>query len=135
MKPKVYLICGVSGSGKTWVCKQLTDKFTYVPHDEHYDNQASVVASKASLEKAIITECPFAERALRSEMMYKYNLDVIPMFVITDPDIVASQYLKREGKPVAKNVYTRASTIINRALEWKAFYGSSEQVLNKLREL
>ncbi len=35
MAQKIYLVCGVPGSGKTWVCKQLTDKFQYVAHDDY----------------------------------------------------------------------------------------------------
>ena len=131
---KVYLICGVSGSGKTWVCKQLADKYTYVPHDLHYKNQPFVIACNASPDKPVITECPFAERVLRSEIE-KHDLEVTPFFVITPPDIVAKQYKDREGKELPKAAYTRATTIMNRAIEWEAFYGTAEQVLKKLQEL
>ena len=60
---KLYLICGVSGSGKTWVCKQLTNKYNYVPHDLNFANiyQAISIAAQKS-KNPIITECPFGER-------------------------------------------------------------------------
>lgn len=133
-KNKVYLICGVSGSGKTWVCKQLTDKFTYVPHDQHYRDQVDAVLKASSPSRPVITECPFAERILKQQMEEK-GLEVTPFFVITAPDKVAEQYFAREGKKVGKNVYTRASTILNRAIEWSSFHGTAEEVLKKLREM
>lgn len=133
-KKKVYLICGVSGSGKTWVCEQLKDKFTYVPHDKHYNDIGPVVSRKASLDKPVITESPFGERLVRDDFEQR-GLEVIPIFVITPAEKVASQYLKREGKPLPKAAFTRASTIINRAKEWKSFHGTAEQVLKHLKEI
>lgn len=134
MKSKVYLICGVSGSGKTWVCKQLQDKFTYIPHDEHYKDQVEAVLKASSPDKSVITECPFAERVLKQQMEEK-GLDIIPLFVIVPAERVAKQYFAREGKGVAKNVYTRASTILNRAIEWSSFHGTAEEVLKKLKDI
>lgn len=130
---KVILICGVSGAGKTWVCKQLTDKFTYVPHDESYDNigRAIKLAAKTS-DKPIITECPFAERVLKTQLE-NMGFEVTPYFVIEPPDIVAKRYMEREKKPIQKSAYSRASTIINRAREWGAFFGSSQEVLDHLK--
>lgn len=128
----IYLICGVSGSGKTWVCKRLEDKFVYVPHDEHYHDQDSVLEKKAiEADKPLITESPFGERILK-EKLERRGLKVIPYFVVTAPHTVAIQYFQREGKPLPKAAYTRASRIVDRAKEWKAFYGSSKEVLQEL---
>lgn len=56
----VYLICGVPGSGKTWVCEHLKDKFNYIPHDEYLKDHARVICEAAKVVKrSIITECPF----------------------------------------------------------------------------
>lgn len=131
--PKIYLVCGVSGAGKTWVCNQLTDKFNYVPHDEHYGNIYQAVDNIKS-GKDIITECPFGER-IQKENFENKGYEVVPVFVIEKPDLVAWRYQARENKPIQKSAYTRASTIINRALEWNAFYGSSQQVLDHLKGL
>lgn len=135
MAKTVYLICGVSGSGKTWVCRQLEDKYDYIPHDEHYHNQAEVVAERITEDRPVITESPFGERILREQLELKHGLKVVPFFVITAPDVVAVQYYKREGKPLPKSAYTRASTILKRALEWNAFHGSSAEVLKHLKDL
>lgn len=132
----VILVCGVSGSGKTWVCEQLKDKFHYVPHDLHYKNHAQVMFEEGKkTQKPQITECPFGERVFRHDLIYKYNFTVLPYFVITPPDVVAKQYLEREGKPLPKAAYTRATSILDRAKDWKAPYGSSIEILEKLQKL
>lgn len=59
--------CGVSGSGKTWVCEQVKDLFTYVPHDENMKNICSAIV-KANADKPLITECPFGERYLKESL-------------------------------------------------------------------
>lgn len=131
----VYIICGVSGAGKTWVCKQLTDKFEYVPHDEHYSNITKAIINKAvSSNKPIITECPFGERLLRQELE-KYNFKVKPYFVIEQPEVVASRYMERERKPIQKSALTRSKSIVNRADEWQSPRGTSEEVLKQLQAI
>lgn len=131
---KVYLICGVSGSGKTWVCNQLKEKFHYIPHDEHYNNFTKVILNAAlSADKDIITECPFGERIVRQDLE-KYNIRVIPHFIVEPPELVAKRYQDRENKPIQKAAFTRASSILQRAQEWNAPYGKSEQILEMLQK-
>ncbi len=67
-KKTVYLLCGVSGAGKTWVCKQLLDKFDYVPHDENFKDPMKPY-EKNDFSKDIITECPFADKAAMTRAM------------------------------------------------------------------
>lgn len=154
MKP-VYLVVGVPGSGKSWACRQVEDKFTYVPHDLCWTHPTASpefnkidpdwgppgsesihleVLLKMSVmsSKPIITEVPFAERPLR-EALEKKGIQVIPIFVIEDPEIVAQRYEQREGKPLPKSAFSRASSIIDRAREWGGFHGTSKQVLEHLR--
>lgn len=134
MKP-VYLICGVPGSGKTWVCEQLMDKFAYVPHDMFLKTHSGVVIYTASASpKPVITECPFGERLLREELE-AVGCHVIPYFIIEKPEVIKARYEKRENRPLPKASHTRAASIIDRALEWKAPWGTSEQILTKLKEL
>lgn len=135
MNKKVYLVCGVSGCGKTWVCKQLVNTFNYVPHDLYYSNIYRVISNQARLSpKPILTEVPFAERVQR-DTLTKMGFEVIPVFCIDDPDVIAARYLAREGKPIQKAAYTRAGTIVNRAQEWKAFHGKPHEVLAYLKGL
>lgn len=126
---KVFLVCGVPGSGKTWVCKQLTDRFNYLPHDEHYKDHATAIQVLAKdSERPVITEVPFAERILR-ETLEKAGLDVTAIFVIEDPEVVKERYETREKKDIPKANITRATSILNRAKEWNCLYGTSTEVL------
>lgn len=153
MQP-IYLVCGVSGSGKSWVCRQLIHKFNYIPHDKCWSHPTAkpsegldpkwgpkgskdlhipIIAAiaKTSL-RPIVTECPFGESLVKRELESK-GLKVIPIFVIEEPGIVAKRYQIREGKPLPQAAYTRASSILDRALEWRAFHGTSAQVLEHLK--
>lgn len=152
----IYLVIGVSGSGKSWILRQLADKFTYIPHDrcwEHPDakpdegldpkwgpkgsksthlKEISENAKKS--EKPVITEVPFAERQLREDLEAQ-GFRVIPVFVVEDSDVVQKRYESREGKPIPKAALSRAKSIIERAREWRAFYGTSSEVLDHLKNL
>jgi gluconate kinase len=128
MQP-VYLICGVPGSGKTWVCRQMAHKAYYIPHDLHYKDHASVLINKSRTSiRPIITECPFAERVLR-EQLELHSIKVHPIFVVEDPEIIKKRYENRENKRIPKNNLTRAVSIVNRAKEWNAPMGTSTEVL------
>ncbi len=132
----IYLLCGVSGSGKTWVCEQLQEqcpgKFHYIPHDKHYDKIVDVINREETMGKPIITECPFGERLMRDQLQ-AHKHTVKPYFVIEPPVVVHRRYMNREGKPLPKNAFTRASTIVQRADEWKAPKGTSSEVLELLK--
>lgn len=155
---KVYLIAGVSGSGKSWVCRQLTDKFNYIAHDRCWrhpfktpeqnaldpkweDGAESIhlevilkTLAEGSDHRPILTECPFAERKLKEDLE-RHHVKVIPYFVIEHPGIVRRRYYEREGKFPQQAVLTRAQTIKERAREWKAPFGTSDEVLSMLRGL
>lgn len=155
MKP-VYLICGVSGCGKSWVCRQLSDKFNYVPHDRCWSHpnarpaegldpkwgpKGSVSTHLHTLlvqahksEKPILTECPFAERQLKEELE-KSGVTVVPIFVVEAPHVIAERYLAREGKPLPKAAFSRAFSISGRAREWGAFFGTATEVFQHLKDV
>ena len=163
MKP-LYLVCGVAGSGKSTIARQLIEKFHYVPHDRcwaHPEREpwdpatewtadmkddtrwfSGAVSTHAETllravriaKKPVITECPHGERVLREQLEEK-GVRVIPVFVVEEAEVVAARYEAREGRPCPKNVLTRAATILDRAEEWGAFYGTSGQVLKHLKSL
>lgn len=155
MKP-VYLVIGVSGCGKSWILRQLTDKFKYVAHDRcwsHPDAKPDegldpkwgppgsksthlkeILDSSKASDKPVITEVPFAERELRTNIEAQ-GIRVIPIFVVEEPDVVQKRYETREKKPIPKAALSRAKTIVNRAKEWHAFYGTSDEVLKHLKDI
>lgn len=151
----IYLVVGVSGCGKSWILRQVADKFNYLAHDRCWEHPTlkpdmgpdpkwpagaksthvrEIVETAKISEKPIITEVPFAERQLREDLE-RQGLKVVPIFVIEDPDVVQKRYETREKKPIPKAALSRARTIIDRAKEWGAFYGTSDQVLKYLQDL
>ena len=164
MTKTIYLVCGVSGSGKSWASRQVAHKFHYIPHDRCWvhpnkpswdpsvvwsadlgdesrylqgakSNHLEVLIAAAKVaEKPLLTECPFAERVLREELEAA-GLKVIPIFVVESPLIVAKRYRDREGKPIPQAALTRATSIRTRAREWRAFSGTSSEVFAYLKEL
>lgn len=161
---RIFLVCGVSGAGKSWACRQVADQFHYIPHDRcwlHPDrkpwdpsyvwgadlgddsrylpgaksNHLQVLTAAVKVaKKPILTECPFSERILREDLE-KQGISVTPIFVIEEPTLVAQRYFQREKKEISKSAFTRASSIKERAREWRAFAGTSTQVLEHLRGL
>jgi uridine kinase len=138
MYQAVILLCGVPASGKTWVMKRLKDKFTLVTNDDyiaHGKNYlADVVEHAARSDKPVVVDCPFGEREFKS-VLESRGLEVYPFFIVETPDVVAQRYQVREGKPASKSTLTRAASIADRALEWNAPRGTSEEILAHLREL
>lgn len=129
MKPVLYLLCGVPGSGKTWVCRQLSNKMTYVPHDDYIKSGLlPALMRAAALALPVLTECPFGERELREELERR-GFDVRPVFIVEKPDVVAARYFNREKRPLAQASITRATSIKRRAEEWQAPYGTSADIL------
>lgn len=138
----IHMVCGVPGSGKSWVCEQLTQQFTYVKHDDHIrkgplatsatNALVSAVIAAATKGKPVLVDCPFAERELRSKLE-AVGLTVVPYFIIEPTEIVKSRYERREGRPLPQPSVTRSVTIQERAHEWRAIWGSSEVILARLR--
>lgn len=130
----VYLICGVPGSGKTWVCEQLREKFTYVPHDEYLKHLRRALVEHSFIStKPLLTECPFAERELR-ERLEQSRLVVRPYFIVESPHVVKQRYEAREGKLAPQNILTRAVSIVDKVREWGAPSGTAQEVLALLKE-
>ncbi len=144
MQP-IYLICGVPGSGKSWICEQLKYKFTYVPHDHYFvgyrmhkmeatRQYLAAIDAAASGPSPVITDSPFAEREMK-EKMERLGLTVQPYFVIEPVAVVQARYSNRTGYDLPPSSATRAITIKKRAEEWGAPYGTSTEVLNMLKAL
>lgn len=146
MTRRLYLLCGVPGSGKTWVANQLTDHFLYIAHDDYIGRieggrkipardvvQAAVDYHDAQPNgRVFLLDCPFGERILK-EKLEAQGFDVRPVFIVELPAVIAERYHKREGKPISKNNLTRAVSIKERAEEWKAPFGTSSEILAFLR--
>lgn len=134
----IYLVVGVPGSGKSWVCEQLRDKFEYVHHDGYIGHikqpevYVDAILQKAkSATKPLLTEAPFSISQIKDPLEAQ-GFKVIPVFILEDPRIVSERYQKREKKQIPTGHLTRMETYRSRAREWGSFFGTSQQVLEHL---
>jgi shikimate kinase len=145
MSQPIYIVAGVPGSGKSWVCEQLTQDFQYLRHDgwaqrktvtnntylENYSKE--LVAASLISKKPVLGDCPFAERLLKENLLFHGGHPTF-LFLTVEPDQLIERYVERM-KPLPKGHLTRARSMNHRAKEWKSFYGSSDDVLTKLKFL
>ncbi len=132
----IYLIIGAPGSGKTWVCSQLKNEFSYIPHDNFLTSEEiyldELMQEGLRSSKPVLAEIPFSISKFK-EPLEAQGFNVIPVFIIEEPDIVRSRYERREGKMIPKGHLTRINTYRERARTYRAFSGTSQEVLEHLK--
>lgn len=143
MTKELVLLCGVPGSGKTWVIDHIKPKYVHLDHDAIAKFTKSAVMARTLTEHAlklvnspkhIILDCPFSERVIREHLLAE-DFKVTPVFIVEHPDTIVARYYHREGRPATPATLTRARTIADRANEWKAMMGTSNEVLEYLKSL
>jgi hypothetical protein len=140
---KIFILVGASGSGKTWVANQITDKFTYVPHDRYglksndeYVKAISAIANASS--KPIVCDTPFSLSQIQSPLA-KLGYEVKPVFVVEKPSVTRQRYEaryateKKGQEQMPKGHLSRIQTYIDRAKELKAPIGTSTEILDYMR--
>jgi uridine kinase len=132
----VFILVGSPSSGKTWVSSQLRGKFQVIEHD-HYSNKGEYIrelgnAAKAG-DKPILGNTPFGLSEIM-ESLQDRGLEVKPVFIIEDPNVLKQRYQQRDGKEIPQGHLTRQNTYLERARELNAFFGTSSEVLNHLKE-
>lgn len=133
---KIYLVVGVPGSGKSWVCEQLASAFDHLPHDE-YENLTHYISDIKRLtqfaKKPVLIETPFSVSQILGPLQAD-GYDVTPVFIIETEDVTTKRYEDREGKAIPKGHLTRIKTYAARAAELGSFRGTSEEVLDFLKK-
>lgn len=136
---KIYLVVGCPGSGKSHVCEQLTKLFDYVRHDLYigkdpgtYLEAIKMVVSTA--KRPVLIETPFSVSQIQKPLVAE-GFEVIPVFIMEQPEVISARYKNREGKDIPKGHLSRQLTYKARAEELKAFQGTSDEVLNHLINL
>ena len=134
-----YMVVAVPGSGKTWVCEQIMHLFEYVHHDLYVGMAGGTYVKaimKASLtaEKPLLIEAPFSISQIKDPLEER-GFKIIPVFIIEQPAVIAARYRKREQKSIPTQHLTRMRTFAERAKKWKAFAGTSSEVLAHLKKI
>jgi hypothetical protein len=132
---KIYLIIGVPGSGKSWVSSKLEDRFEVLPHDEFLNANypAMLVKAACMLSKPIVGELPFGITETLTYLQ-ESGADVEPVFIVEPPDVLKARYSAREGKDIPKGHLTRQNTYYERSIEYGAFSGTAQKVLDYLKK-
>jgi hypothetical protein len=131
---KVFLVCGVPGSGKSWVLKHFVNTMHY---DHHFNTPRKEYAAKLAAKAkenpsfSLIADCPLGISEI-VEHIRALGVEVEPVFVVATPEVIAKQYFQREGRPIPKQHIGRLATIRQRIAEYKAFSGDSNEVLRYL---
>jgi hypothetical protein len=140
MSKTIYMVVGSPGSGKTWVCDQLKDKFQLIHHDGYIHLKAPGSYVKAILEEApkatkpVLIEAPFSISQTK-EPLEAAGYKVIPVFIVEEDSVHRKRYAERERKNIPQGHLTRTQTYLQRAKEGKHFFGTSEQVLKHLQSV
>lgn len=136
---KAFMVIGCPGSGKSWVCDQLKELFDYVHHDLYIgmagDTYVREILKRSdSAKKPLLIEAPFSISQIK-DPLEAMGFEITPVFIQEDPNVITERYLAREKKEIPKGHLTRQNTYLSRANEWKAFKGTSTQVLEHLKRL
>lgn len=133
------MVVGCPGSGKSWVCEQLRDRFHYVPHDFYIDqgDSAYLLAIKHAVQhgdgRPLLIETPFSMSALEAPLNATGRVRIVPVFIQEPAGVIEERYMKREGKPIPLGHIARQRTYAARASERNAYAGTSAQVLEYLK--
>ncbi len=132
----VYLLVGTPGSGKTWVAKQLTEKYEVVQHDDYIKGGYLEAVEKQARRspKPVLAETPFSISEIKKPLEDR-GIRVVPVFILESEDVTASRYLGRERKAIPQGHLTRINTYRQRAVEMRAAQGTSIEILEHLRNL
>jgi len=128
-KPILYLICGVSGSGKSWICNQLNN-VSYLSSDSA-DKKSHVdeLLKLSKLNKPLIYDLSIGISTFIKRNTDKF--DIKPIFVIETKETVLER-LKQRGTGTALSD-SRIIAINRRAQSVAIFSGTSLEVLDYLK--
>lgn len=137
IRQPVYLVVGVPCAGKSWVCEQLRDLYTYVRHDDFmaYPPSTYVEAIMRNAEgghKPVLAETPFSMSAIM-EPLRAGNYHVVPVFIIESTEVLEQRYAVRERKPFPAGHASRQKTYRKRAVDGGHYFAPSAEVLMHLK--
>ena len=135
----VYLVVGCPGSGKSWICNQLAEQFSYVAHDDFIGKgrnkypEAIIRAARTST-RPVLCETPFSVSQLLDPLQ-KAGCRVMPLFILEKFEVIARRYREREGAEIPLGHLNRQNTYRSRAILLGAFRGTAAEILEHLKSV
>jgi predicted RNA-binding Zn-ribbon protein involved in translation (DUF1610 family) len=124
-RPTIYLVSGVSGAGKSWVCEQLLDKFSYVSYDRNSKSKHLDLLKQPS-DKPKLYDPPIKI----STFIRRHSdiFDIHPIFIIEDEATIKARLAQRGGV-FTDSAIKRIAAIKSRNKKYGVFSGTSSEVL------
>jgi hypothetical protein len=132
-KPILYIVTGIPGSGKSWVCNQLKDKFNYVSYDEspkitHLDQ----LRNPKDPTKPLLYDPNIKISTIFTR--YSDEFDIRLLVILGDFLKIKQQLVNRGGK-ITKTTYKRWKVMKARRKKYGIFDGDSNDVLRYLKNV
>lgn len=130
-KSDLFIVCGVSGSGKSWACNQLKDVSYYVSYDEIPREQHYYEFVEGSKSDLPILYDPFRSP---TTILRRYSAQFNARLIVIDEslDTIVSRIKQRGGKPNIDSL-EKIRGKIPRWKQYAEFSGTSDQVLEYLK--
>lgn len=134
MLQTVHLLCGVPGSGKTWIARKFENKFTYVPHDRYEvaAYKTAVLSAARVSSKPVLAECPFRMSILKAELE-QMGIRVVWYFIRESEETIAMRYALRTGEAIPKQHLSNYRRLLNDPRSW--FVGSQNEIMAMLKSV
>lgn len=130
-KPKLYLVCGVSGSGKSWVCNQLKDKYEYLSSDSSpKKGHVEKLKEMAKTSKPLLYDLSVSISTFIKNNAAEF--DIYPIFIKETREVILARLAER-GTGMALSD-SRLKAIDSRTVKYGKFSGTTVEVLKYLEE-
>jgi hypothetical protein len=130
-KVDLFIVCGLSGSGKSWVCNSLKNKLHYVSYDEVPKEEHYYEFKEATNRGSSIIYDPFRNPTGICRR-YSGEFNVRLMVIEEDVETIVSRIESRGGSPNVDKI----SQALKKMPRWKScaeFSGTSTEVLAYLK--
>lgn len=126
----VYMVCGASGSGKSWVCKQLLDlPISYVSYDE-VSKKDHLSTIQACTQPVLFDPCIKISTFIKK---HKSDFNLVPIFIIESEEVMRAR-IEERGGTWTPHIMRRSLRMERLNEKYGLFAGTSTEVLQYLRE-
>jgi cytidylate kinase len=126
----LYIVCGPSGSGKSYVCENLKDKVSYISYDKTPKEEHIYHMTNLAAENKDILYDPF-RKPVTIYNRYKETFNVHLYVIVETEDVIYNRILQRGGHP-DRSAIQKAIKKLPRWAKKATFVGTSSEVLEAL---